>query len=155
MDLIAAFGTGDLDPALAPGDAADGLAVLADKVLVLLVLTALPDTPDPPLQAAPEGVPVVVLLLPLVDVFGEHPEDGDAPHRQTEIVQDADPQQAGEQAADQAQPDEGHVQMIHAVAAVHETGKTVADLAQEIHREDPFNETAFTLHVFYSKKVSQ
>ena len=155
MDLIAALGTGDLDPALAPGDTADGLAVLADKVLVLLVPAALPGAPNPPLQAAPEGVPVVVFLLPLVDVFGEHPENGDAPHCQAEIVQDADPQQAGEQAADQAQPDEGEVQVIHAVAAVHETGETVADLAKEIHTEDPFNETAFALHVFYSKKVSQ
>mgnify|MGYP000880241343 CR=1 FL=1 len=158
MDFSTALGAGDLNLPLPSGNAADGFAVFADKILVVLVLPALFCAAERGLQAKPEGAPLAVFLLAFVDVFGKHAKNGDAPERHAEIVENADAQQAGEQAGNETHPHQGQVQVIHAVAAIHEAGKAGADFLQEFHVKRPLFsivlillEKSFTVNSFWGK----
>ena len=75
LDLGAAFWAGDDDLALAHRHPADGLAIFAGEVFVVLVGVALPGAgvfaPHPP----PPVNPFLVLLPPLIEVLGEHAKE--------------------------------------------------------------------------------
>ena len=151
-DLPPALGAGDLHLALARGDAADGLAALADEIFVLLVLTALPGGGEAVLDGLPPVQEFGVLRPPLGQVPGEGPEQHQERQRQGYCLQDQ-PRRLVPAQQDLDQPDQevrrqqGGVQLVRAVAAVHEPGDGPGDPIKEIPHEDEASVSALFLLV--------
>ena len=137
LDLGAALGAGDDDLALAHGDAADGAAALAVEVLVVLVGVALLGTAGLALYLPPPGGELPVLLLALGKVPGEHPEHQVQPAQGGGPGEDgtcrAFPDEDGQDVDDQQHPEEHLVQLVQAVAAVHEADEGIPYFVKKVH----------------------
>src|SRR5699024_7893324 len=132
-ELVAALGTGDLDLALPRRHPADGLAVLAGEIAVLLVRPAGLGPGGPALQGQPPAQKPLVLRPALAQVPGEGPpqdQNRQNRHQQAlEGVEESNVRQgdddAPHQPQDQVEHQQGDVQLVGAVSAVHEPGQGV------------------------------
>lgn len=148
-DLPAAFGAGDLQLTLAGGDAADGLAALADEIFMFLILAALPGDGDAVFDRGPPGQEFRVLRPALGQVPGEGAEQDqdcqDERHRFQRHPNGKIPAKQGlDQPRQQIGDQQRRIQLVGAVAAIHEPGNGSGDPIKEI----PHGEAASVSIIF-------
>ena len=135
MDLSATAGAGDDNFASPAGNTADGGAVFAGKILVVLVLHAVELALDGPPHLLQE---LGVLGAALLQVLGEHteqrPEHQHAGHGAEDAVSKIVLDEHIHDIQSNDGPDGKKTQMVCTVAAIHEAGQRIADFAKDTHR---------------------
>ena len=141
LDLRPALGTGDDDLPLAHRHPADGPAVLAGEVPVVLVGPAGGGVLPPALEPPDKVHPFLVLRPALVEIPGEHPEQDIEYQSREKHRENVGDEAVSQRRADhhlrqpqhQIRPKQRPVQLVHAVAAVHEPDHPVPHPLKNAH----------------------
>ena len=115
-----AASAGDGDLALAPGDAEGLLAVGALEVAVLLVFGHGAAQLEPAVQRGGQLQELGIFGPAAVDLAAHHTDDGDKDAHQTHRGQDTHSGDDGQQPEHEIQDQQEMIQLIAAVAAVHQ-----------------------------------